>query len=206
MTPGSGLLKDNAFLVAAISLPLVVVGFFMLSSAIPRWTVPPPAYDLVLRAVDLYNQTPARAAVDFDVRDGKVEATVRPVAANAWGQRSKLFLFDHATMSVREIPLQLPDDLDNLTEGDPPRRIVVDALVGRQVVQQAIAPDGYQLESPSGRGPGIVGDIFGMHRYESQASLVNKGRLIPIVLPPPFQNNYGSFPYAVGWLVDNGPR
>lgn len=204
MTPGSGrFLRDNAFLVAAVSLPLVVVVFFLLSSAIPRWLVPPPAYDLLVRATDAYNQTNPRMTVDFNVRDGKVEATVRPVPANTYGLRSALFLFDHTTMTVREIPIELPD---NLVEGDPPRTIVVDALAGRQVLAQAKAPDGYQLESRSQRGPGIVGEVFGMHRYDSEASLVNRGRVVPITLPVPYQNQYLSPVYAVGWLVDNGPR
>ena len=207
MTLGSGrFLRDNVFLVAAVSLPLVVVAFFLLSSTIPRWLVPPPAYDLLVRATDAYNQTNPRASVDFDVRDGKVEATIRPVPANGYGARSRLFLFDHTTMSVREIPVDLPRDFDNLKEGDPPRAIVVDALAGRQVLAQAKAPDGYQLESRSQSGPGIVGDVFGMNRYDSKAALVNRGRVIPITLPVPYQNQYFSPVYSVGWLVDDGPR
>jgi hypothetical protein len=40
--------RDNPFLAAAVALPLVVVLFFLLSAALPRWTVP-PRYDLLLR-------------------------------------------------------------------------------------------------------------------------------------------------------------
>src|SRR6185503_16709977 len=106
MTPEGGrFLRDNAFLVAAVSLPLVVVTFFLLSTAIPRWTVPPPQYDLLLRANDLYNQANPRMTVEFHVHDGKVEATVRAIGANAYPARTALFLFDHATMTSREIPI-----------------------------------------------------------------------------------------------------
>ena len=97
-------------------------------------------------------------------------------------------------------------NFDNLKEGDPPRAIVVDALAGREVLAQAKAPDGYQLESRSQSGPGIVGDVFGMNRYDSKAALVNRGRVIPITLPVPYQNQYFSPVYSVGWLVDDGPR
>ena len=198
MTPGPSFLRDNYFLVAAISLPLIVVAFFLAASTIPRWLVPPPTYDLLLRATDNYNQTNPRMAVEFNVRDGKVEATFRVLPANGYGLKSKLFLYDHRTMSAREIPVELPD---NLVEGDPPRTIVIEELVGRQVIAQPRAPDGYQVQSRSQRGPGIVGEVFGMNRYQWEASMVNRGRVIPITLPAPFQDSYYSPVSAVGWLV-----
>jgi hypothetical protein len=39
--------------------------------------------------------------------------------------------------------------------------------------------------------------------------LVNKGRVVPLTLPVPYQNQYLSSVYAVGWLVPesgNGQR
>jgi hypothetical protein len=84
-----------------------------------------------------------RVAADFSVRDGRVEATVRPIPANGYPQPAALFLFDHQTLNVREIPVDLPSDL---AEYDAIRTIVIDAFAGRQVVAQAKAPDGYELE------------------------------------------------------------
>jgi hypothetical protein len=206
MTPGDGrFLRDNAFLVAAVSLPLLVVAFFLLSTTIPGWLVSPPAYDLVVRATDTYNQTNPRLMVDFDVRNGKVVATFQSVAVNGFGLRSRLFLFDHAAMSTREVPVELPD---NLVEGDPPRTVVVDGLAGREVIARTKAPDGYELQNRSQRGPGIVGELFGMTRYDSEAVLTNRGRVIRIELPPAFRNVYASPVSPVGWLAPetNGPR
>jgi hypothetical protein len=194
-------LRDNIFLVAAVSLPLIVVAFFLVSSAIPRWLVPPPAYDLVISGTDTYNQINPRVTVTFNARNGKVEATFQAAPANTYSVRSRLFLFDHTTMSVREISVEVPD---NLVEGEP-RTIVVDALAGRQLLTEAKAPDGYQLESRSQRGPGIVGDVFGMNRYDAEASLVNRGRVIPVALPAPYQNFYYSPVFAVGWLAPEEP-
>jgi hypothetical protein len=207
MTPESGrFLRDNAFLVAAVSLPLVVVAFFLLSTAIPRWTVPPPQYDLLLRANDLYNQANPRMTVEFRVHDGKVEATVRAIGANAYPTRTALFLFEHATMTSREIPIDLPQ---NLVEGDPPRTIGVDTPPGKRVVAQVTAPDGYQLETRSQRGPGIVGELFGMSRYNSDTVLTNRGRVVSLTLPVPYRNQYLSSVDGLGWLVpdpNNGQR
>jgi hypothetical protein len=193
-------LRDNAFLVAAVALPLVVIAFFLVATAIPRWLVPPPAHDLLFRATDASGQPNARVDVDFAVRDGKVVATVRSAPANYYGSRPRLFLFDHTTMSAREIAVELPDDLG----GDSPRVVAIDALAGRQVLAGARAPDGYQFESGMERGPGIVGGLFGMNRYGPQASLVNRGRVIPISVPAPYQNVYSTRVQAIGWLVDNG--
>jgi hypothetical protein len=163
--------------------------------------VPPPAYDLVVRADDAY-QTNRQLAVNFDVRGGKVEATIRAVPANTPVVRSMLFLFDHTTMTVREVPIDLPDDL---VDGDPPRTIVVDALAGRQVLPGDKAPDGYQLESRLQRGgPGLVGEIFGMRGYDYDTSLVNKGRVVPITLPAAFRNIYAPVS-PVGWLAPATP-
>jgi hypothetical protein len=80
MAPGpSRFLRDNAFIVAAVTLPVLVGAFFVIASAIPRWTVPGPAYDLVMRVGRPYDSVPAKVVVDFRVRDGRVEAIVRSV-------------------------------------------------------------------------------------------------------------------------------
>jgi hypothetical protein len=159
--PGrSGFLRRNVFLVAAVSLPVVVVGLFLIASAIPRWRIAPPAYDLLLlHRYRPYSQVGPRVAVDFSVRDGRIEATVRGLPANYEPQVPTLFLFDHQTMNVREIPVDLPT---NLTEKDPPATVQVNALAGRRVLAQAKAPDGYEVNEASYRSTGLVGDLFGM--------------------------------------------
>jgi hypothetical protein len=199
MTPGRSFVRDNAFLVAAVTLPLVVVAFFLASSAIPRWLVPPPAYDLLITATEGYNPSNPRASIELSARDGRIEATVRPLPANSYGTRARLFLFDHTTLDTREIPVDLPN-LDSLKEGDPVQTIPVEALRGRQLLTQGNAPDGYRFENRGRSGSGIVGDIFGMHRYETEASLVNRGRVVRVVLPAP-QNSYLSSVNALAWLA-----
>ncbi|HVH26550.1 MAG TPA: hypothetical protein VM818_07325 [Vicinamibacterales bacterium] len=188
-------LRQNAFLLAATALPVAVVVFFVLASVIPRWTVPPPAYDLLLRTEGGYDQSGPRVSVDYNVRDGRVEATVRPLPPNVNLAPAKLFLFEHATMNVREIAVDLPD----LSEGDPPRTFVVDGFEGRRAEAQTRAPDGYALDIRARRGPGLVGEIFGMGRYDSAASLVNRGHVVPIRLPADQRFFYGL--RMVGWLV-----
>jgi hypothetical protein len=193
-------LRDNTLLLAAVALPLIVVVFFMLATAIPRWTVPPPAYDLVFRVDGIYDRTGSRVQVAYNERDGRVEATVRPLAENMYLPSPVLFLFDHQTLNVREIRVDLPD----LEPRDPPRTLVVEELAGRRVDPQSIAPDGYALSDRGRRAPGLIGDLFGMGRYESNVSLVNGGRVVRLALPSQYQ--YVTGVSAIGWIVDDARR
>ena len=190
-------------MVAAIALPVVVAGLFVLASAIPRWTVPPPAYDLLLKTTRPYNQSPATVLVDFNVLDGRVEATLRPPAPNVYAQPWALLRYDHETMSVEEIAIDLPA---TMAQGEPPRTIVVDRLAAIRVSPQTNAPDGYELQTRTNGSPGIVGDLFGMGRYRQTAALVNRGRVVEVNLPSPYGDPYQSPVYSVGWILDDGAR
>jgi hypothetical protein len=198
---GGGYLRENAFLVAAVALPAVVAGFFILATAVPRWTVADPEYDLVLRVARSYDAAPAKVAVEFSVRNGQVQATVQRAPANGYTQPWSLFLFEHETMSVREIPLDLPTDLG---EGES-RTLTVDALASRRIDTAVAAPDGYELMMHSSGGGGLVGDIFGMGRYRQTLALVNQGRVVPIVLPTAYQT-YSSPAYPLGWVMNDVRR
>jgi len=204
MTPGRGrFLRDNAFVVAAVALPVVVAVFFLLASVVPQWTVPAPTYDLVLRAARPYDAAQSRVVVDFAVRDGRVEATLRPAPNSGYAQPWALLLFDHETMTAREIPLELPATMPADAE---PETVAIEALADWHVSPQAAAPDGYQLQTRTSSGSGLVGDLFGMGRYRQRAALVNRGRIVPIDLPSPYQDPYQSPVYAVGWVLDEGRR
>ena len=199
----SRFLRDNAFIVAAVALPVMVGAFFVVASAIPRWTVPVPAYDLVMRVGRPYDSVPAKVIVDFSVRDGRVEATVRPTPQQGYAQPCGLLYFDHSTMAVREIPLDLPSTLE---PGEESRTVVIEGLSKVRVSAQTSAPDGYKLENSTSGSPGIVGDLFGIGRYRQSAALMNRGRIIRLELPSPYEEPYQSMAYAVGWVIEQGQR
>jgi hypothetical protein len=191
-------LRNNAFLVAAVALPVIVVAFFLVATAIPRWTVPPPAYDLVLRVGKPYEQPRSQVSVEFKVVDGRLEAIVRPAQKDQYVPAWRLFRFDHQTLNLQEIPLEIPDSLPADSE---PQTIVVDALAGRQLLEQARAPDGYELRTDSNRGSaGLIGDLFGMRGYDQNVALVNRGRVVKLPLPSGYQ--YLSPVSSIGWLPD----
>lgn len=199
-----GFFRDNLVLIAGFALPAIVAVLFLLATAIPRWTVPPPQHDLVLRVEDYSQGRQADVSVEFVVRDGRLEADVRPVPQPTnpamgvpYVQRWKLLLFDHSAMRLREIPLDVPR---NLPPGEM-RTVVVDALAGRYVTSDTVAPDGYQVTSLStGGGGGIVGEVFGMNRRYRRGIAVGKdGRSIELELPQPYREAFGVIA-PIGWI------
>jgi hypothetical protein len=192
-------LRENAFLVAAVALPLAIVGLFLLVTAIPRWTVPAPAYDLLLQT-GVYDSANSAVSVDFIVDNDRLHARIRPSAPHTYPPRPRLWLFDHTTLTVREVSLGLPREL---AAGESTRTVPIDAVATRRVVTEPRAPDGYELQSRTHRSTGLFGDLFGMGRYNGAVSLVNRGRVVPIRIGS--RNDYVS-PQFVGWLVDEGAR
>lgn len=124
MNAARGFFRHDAFLAAAVALPLMVDACFLLATAIPRWTVPPPAYYLVLRVGKPYEPRP-QVVAEFKVDDGKVVALVRPVQKDQYVQSWSLDRFDHQTSSLQDIPVKLPDSVPS---DSPPQTIVVDGL------------------------------------------------------------------------------
>jgi hypothetical protein len=195
---GGRFLRDNAFLVAAGLLPVQVVGFFLLATAIPRWTVPPPAYDLIVKGYKPYSgDYRLKVSYDLDVRDGRLQLTVRPLATEQYQNKPVLFLVDHRTQNAREIPLTLRE-----TPPDAPETTLLDPVPGRTLLDGAKSPDGYTLESRPYHSTGLLGDLFGMHSYQAGMVLLNRGRLIPVALPEPFDSQV----YFVAWVSNEGSR
>jgi hypothetical protein len=190
------LLRDNAFLVGAVSLPLAVVGLFLLVTAIPKLTVSPPGYDLLLQTTE-YDRAHSSIGVELFVRDDALQARLR-VVKDAQTPRVRLWRFDHTTLSAREVPMNLPTLASDV---DVAQTVVVEAVRGRRIVTDTKAPDGYQLRTPDGGGPGVIGEIFGMHRYGQPTAIVNRGRVVPIDIQT--SNQYQA-PAFVGWVVDGG--
>lgn len=188
-------LRRNAFLVAAVALPLVVIGFFLVATAIPRWTVPPPSYDLLFTTND-YSPSRPPELLEFTVRGDRLQVTARPAPPNTHPARTRLWVFDHDTMAVREIPVEVPA----LARDGPPRTIEVAALAGRRLLAQPQAPDGYEVREPNSSSPGIAGELFGMRNRDRRLSIVKDGRVVPIEIPPA-QDRWIS-PVFLAWIVD----
>jgi hypothetical protein len=193
-----GFIRDNVFLVAAVLLPVVVIVFFLLFTIIPRWMVAPPRYDLLVQTTE-YDGTPRRVNVEVFVRDDRLQMSVRPPGENTYGPRVRVWRVDHSTLTPSEIQLHVPDQMP----ANGGSTTVVDALRNERVVTDVKAPDGYQIQTTTHDGPGFVGDLFGMRRYDRGLVVANRGRVISIRIPT--QNVYQT-PTFVGWMVPEGVR
>jgi hypothetical protein len=196
---GQRWVRDNAFLVAAGALPLLVVAVFLLLTAIPKWTVPPPQYDLLVYTTD-YGRQGARIAVEFGVSGETLQATVRPAVAESYPPHVRLWRFDHRTMSPSEVHVDLPTEMSG---GEAARTFAVEALSGRRVLTDSKARDGYEYRTPGNDGPGLIGDVFGMRRHDQRGVIVKGGRVVQIEIPAPSQ--YAP-PVFLGWLADGEGR
>jgi hypothetical protein len=206
MADTRGFLRDNAVLVAAFVLPAVVAALFIVATAVPKWTVPLPQHDLLIR-VEQYESPPPDRSVEYLVRDGRLEAVVKPVVKPdnpnvgiPYTQRWKLVLFEHTTMQARELSVDLPRDVP----AGETRTVAVEALAGRRLLANEVAPDGYRVVSlnTSGNGGGIVNELFGMNRrYRRGIAIGKSGRTIELELPAPYRESYGSI-VTIGWTVD----
>jgi hypothetical protein len=190
--------KSQLFIVAAVALPVVVVALFVVASVVPGMRVADPQHDLVLAADTSYDRSPDAVTIDDRVREGRVQADVRRAAPGTYPPSTRLFLYDHGTGEVREIPIDAPADRPGENEV---RTVAVEGLRGRRIVAEGRAPDGYAFELRSGNGPGLVGEIFGVGGYRQHAVIVNAGRVIPLELPT---TSYGV--RAIGWLETDGSR
>jgi hypothetical protein len=188
--------QGRAFLVAAVALPLLVAAFFLVAVTVPRWTVAAPNHDLLVR-VQRYGGPPSATALDLQVENGTVVTTVRPVPKDSYPSRWTLLLVDPLAQSVREIPLDVPTDM---AADAPPLRRPVAGLAGVTVSADPVAPDGYRLQPPPTRGPGILGGIFGMGRSEPRMVLVKQGRTVRIDVPQAEMDPYGPV-HVVGWVI-----
>lgn len=188
--------RSNTFVWAAVVLPVVVAGFFLLASAVPRWTVAPPTYDLLVRVERPWN-TPPVVALDFTVRNGRVVVTARPPSTQAYVERWALFLVDPDVGSMRAIPVNAPETME---AGAPPVEVEVRELAGLQVLAEAVAPDGYRLQQPSYGGRGLVGGLFGMGSRRPRVALAKSGRVVSIDAPEQDVNPYAPVQF-VGWIV-----
>lgn len=188
------LIRNNPTIAAGILLPLLVALFFVLATVIPRWLVAPPQYDLLFTSND-YRPAPPAIEVRFDVVQNSLRARAYN-SVNNYQTVPRLYRFEHATDSVREIPVELPaDGFDDGTILD------IAELAGVTVSPASRAPDGYEVTNPGYRRDGLMGLLFG-RRHRSGLGIRKDGAVLDI---PDYNGRrfyYGNVSF-VGWVLDS---
>jgi hypothetical protein len=158
-------LKDNFVLVVGLTLPILLMIGFIVFSTLPRSLSNPPQHDLIFAVPDYSipsNNLPVN--VMLIVKDGELKAQYTRVAqapnggyygGTGW---KKLYRYQAGPQTVRELPFGIPQDVASIA---PTREDVVEATRGLTLDTTLRSPDGYELDYGSGRGRGLLTDIFG---------------------------------------------
>lgn len=187
-------LRQNPMIAASILLPLVIVVFFLLATAIPKWLVDPPAHGLLFTVPDRTYSAP-EIHVRYDVIDSRLRVRVFKTGVT-YRNSPRLFLFDPGKSVTREIMFDLPVDKDSFEDGD---ELVVPELAGRTVSTERTAPDGYEVFGPDYRNSNLMTALFGGNRRRD-FSIVKSGAVVDI--PQPGNNVYYYNVRFLGWLLD----
>lgn len=189
-------IKENFSLVVGVALPVLLVIAFWLSLTIPKLLVAAPQYDLIFAsdAYDYNNQV--KGTVRFEVRNGKLRAVFHENEKKTYRQVPRLYYFDVATESTREIPFDIPADVEDR------QAIPVEEAERYTLSPEILSPDGYRFESAYHGSGGLAGEMFVGGRYRYHAKIRKNGRSIKI----PHAKTYyyhGNIQF-IGWVTDKG--
>lgn len=189
-------MRQNPMIAAGILLPLVIVVFFVFATAIPKFLVEPPAHDFLFTVPENRGSKPA-IELRFDVVDNRLR--VRLFKTNlAYRSVARLYLFDHETLDVREITIDVPNDPETFEEAD---EIDVAEFAKRPISTERKAPDGYEIRQPRYRNGNLMTALFGGNR-RNRLSIHKSGAVIDV--PDPANNAYYYYYNVnfIGWLTD----
>jgi hypothetical protein len=177
--PVAKFVRDNLVLVIGVTLPVLLMAGFLLASALPG-RADPPKYDLLFSETDYPRGGTLPITLQLVVKDGVLVAQYTPVpgpkGAVANGLWRKLYRYEAAAGTVRELSLPFPPDTASM---EAPREAVVDATKDLKIDTARQAPDGYELAFDNRRGGGLLLELFGGGR-DYGARLRNGSHSVPL--------------------------
>jgi hypothetical protein len=196
-------IKENKALVAALLLPVLFAGFFLISKQIATSTINPPAHDfMIFKHNNSYNNS---AGVNIKILDGKLSAKFRYPKANnddRYGElrETELYFVTAKTMIAEKINFSIPDDAMNPAQGREGTLVALEVpekLRALSFSSSAISPDGFELDYRDSNGGNLMTEIFDT-RYNHPNGLVlrQSGQRFPI---RGINDNYGFV--ILGWVT-----
>jgi hypothetical protein len=194
---------DNLAIVAAIVLPLILVGLLAVSSLVTNRVVADPQYDFLV-ATNFYGGS--NEAFYFDVVQNRLKISYAfPIQVNGVyqnGNLPRLWRVRVPSMAVEEIALVPPPRATDTTDG---QRIPVEipGVSDLKVLSTQPSPDGYEFQQTYDYYNGnIMRELFGSRGRSGGpvSAIVKDGRAVPI-------RNLGGTPYSsynarfVGWVA-----
>ena len=195
------LLRENAALAVGISLPVLVVFFFLLATYVPRWLVDAPQYDFLFTQDGRYsNEHPRwRYVVDLDA-SSQLRVQAFPTEPDEYAWRPQLFLYEHETSGVREISLPVPESSDL---GEDGVLVEIPEFSDSIIDSHQVAPDGYELVDRGGRHGNLM-SLF--YRGNRDDLAISKNGAVVAVGFGQEPNRYYYNPRFVGWVIPPSDR
>ncbi len=191
------LLREDAVIALSVALPVLVVALFSAATLLPRILVDPPAYSLLLVDDTANVSISSPVNIDLSVVNDRVRVRISKRQEDEREQFPRIYIFDHATASVRDIPIPLPDDIDQLKDGT---EIVIPGLTNLKISAAFRAPDGYEFQGFANGGAGLMTGLFVGNRTRNGVTIAKDGSIVRIRLP--VANDWYSDIRFLGWVVE----
>lgn len=182
-----------------ISLPVLVVVFFLLATYVPRWLVDAPQYDFLFTQ-DWRNTNDRllwRYEIDLDGRD-QLRVRAFPTEPDEYAWLPRLFRYEHESGEVHEIRLPVPES----SEVDEDGVLVEVPELGSIIVDpRKIAPDGYELMDRGGRQGQLLGLFYRGNRDDLAIS--KSGAVVAVHFGQEHDRYYYDFYNLqfLGWVI-----
>lgn len=191
-------IRENLVLLMGISLPVLLVVLFFLTSVLPKSFTEPPQHELLFSVIRYDYQAATAPNFEFIVRDGVLKARVgkNDNSPNVARYSRKLLAYDGRTESIREIPYDLAQ-ISRLAENE---EITLQETGNMTIAPSTHSPDGYNFEGPAYGGGGLMGEVF-FGGYRNQGYRIVKGRAA-YKIPSTFGEAYyaGNLQF-IGWVA-----
>lgn len=191
-------IKQNFVLVVGLTLPVLLMLAFMLSTMIPQTLADPPKHDLLFSINDYRSGSGYPFYINLHVKEGKLYADFQPTKdAYLNTNWKKLYLFDAKTQKVKQIDIPPPENITTDMKG---QKVLLEATKDLKLDKNITAPDGYEFSYGRHSRSGLVNELFwGGGRYDGIR--LRKGSS-SLKLPPHDGTDYYYYGAEfIGWVV-----
>lgn len=185
-------IKENLLLSMGILLPFLLMLIFMISATLTKSTLPPPQHSFLFTttAYDRISQDPG---IYFVVKNNQLTAQISkqpegPDAMRIPTENQRLYFYDAGTQTTDQISAEIDNDIVKLAR-----------FKNATLDTKTTAPDGYEFTNLRYRNTGLIGDIFGVNRYNNnEYYLVKQNAVYPVKLP--YSDNRYHDVRFLGWV------